>query len=1483
MNKLEALLDLLDSAGLQADAEELAEALWLGMRMAAVSPQAEQISGVRRETASKPDSKKPSEKPATQPGRTEKKTESPLATSTQPRTKPASEDSIALRAQGSENNPEQGTASSRSADGGGRAFRTPAVSMLTDALRLGRALKPLKQRVPSRISQVLDEAETVKQIAEHRLWLPVFRGASERWLEIALIVDSSNSMLLWEPTLSEFRRLLENHGAFNDVRLWRLAFKDDTVRLYKDENRDTCRSPQELLHPEGRRLVIVASDFVAPGWRQGLVLAWLRLWGNKQPVALLHMLPQRLWKRSALGAASRLNLRSPSPNPPNNKLLTDRTPSALRSPSPKPPNSKLRTDRTPSASALKLPVLTLEPDALHSWSRLIHGRGNVWVSGVAWSKPASSETPSPSKKTNTVNALQRLERFTATASPEAQELARYFATVPLTLQVMRLTQQTLLPFTRQAHLAEVFLSGLLQRVDNVKNKNPLQILMDFHPGIRDLLLDQLPPAEVESSARRMNHAIETHLGQSLDFLAILAADDGKLKLGANELPIARIRLSVLRRLGGEYSELAEQAAKRIDVLETTRKESVEKKNTIKTHDKPYNRFESDLEKTTGRQDKEADNTKTYSSGCDLDSHFRGNDDKVGNPKIQPVSNLKNSFAMTSFSWLHLTDLHLGQDQGWHRPGAEEKFFKDLKLLHKKCGPWDLVIFTGDLTMRGSKQEFEQIDMFLEKLWINFHDWGFSPKLLAVPGNHDLVRPNIKELSVRCLSMWNEEGGKDIREEFWDNKKSPYRRKVEKIFEPYLNWWKKQSKKPKIFEDGLLPGDFSATIEKDGAKMGVIGLNTGFLQFADGDYEKSLAIHLKQFHAPCGDDGPAWAKRHHVCLLLTHHPSEWLNQEAKDCLEKMYFEGHFSVHLCGHTDQADYVRLSQQGDYAKNTWRGHSLFGLEFFGGHKRPYGYSVGKIELHKEYGRLFFWPRKLNHETREEEIVPDFSFRLDENNQYTAPQHVKLNQIYDESGKELEAALLCALYAHPDSNGVPFKQLQMAIEPELSLKYKEGDILSQIRCLKNKGWISVSYEKDHPKGIIKMTREGNMVVEERRQVAASRQAHKEHGLESPCPASLEELAQRNEKYARFVHRYELLDTISEIFCTKKCHLVVLYGQTMVGKTKVLECLAERLLEKEHVPLTVTAQGVNEIRNLDGFLLDLAEQLAKKSNAWARKINDPSVIPPSLNPDNFSNGKGRKAFNEYWKQVIEIIGKPTVIMYDELEQLLDMPGKNNLGNLRILAFIHNFISEAKNGCIIISVSERVQKVAKFKKMLAKTKGQCVKVGYYEKKVVVSIFDYIKQYVIDECRLVQRFIALSDGHPHILQTVLRVISHHMQNSPYKQKITEDDFKKILKTILERVEEQLWMLRWKLSDDEFYVAWLISREIPVDNIQFEYSSVQMLALANKFHQKGNFKLEQGISGLEEREWIERKSGNIFLFKLGIFPLWIQRNNIEISEKQ
>ena len=97
-----------------------------------------------------------------------------------------------------------------------------------------------------------------------------------------------------------------------------------------------------------------------------------------------------------------------------------------------------------------------------------------------------------------------------------------------------------------------------------------------------------------------------------------------------------------------------------------------------------------------------------------------------------------------FSWLHLTDFHYGldgQDCLW--PSLRQPFLDSLAELHERCGPWDAVLFTGDLVQSGESAQFERMKAeVLDPLWQKLDELGSGDAvLLAVPGNHDLYRPN----------------------------------------------------------------------------------------------------------------------------------------------------------------------------------------------------------------------------------------------------------------------------------------------------------------------------------------------------------------------------------------------------------------------------------------------------------------------------------------------------------------------------------------------------------------------------------------------------------------------------------------------------------------------------------------------------------------------------------------------------------------------
>src|SRR5205085_1299251 len=213
------------------------------------------------------------------------------------------------------------------------------------------------------------------------------------------------------------------------------------------------------------------------------------------------------------------------------------------------------------------------------------------------------------------------------------------------------------------------------------------------------------------------------------------------------------------------------------------------------------------------------------------------------------------------NWLHLSDWHVGRSaQGHLWPNLRFEFEKDLTTLIRQYGGLDLVLFTGDLVQSGERKQFHELEQNLKRMWSFFETLGCSPRILTIPGNHDLRRPDASKSAPLALGGWHEQP--DVRETFWRTTPSDLRRCVEKTFEEYDRWLA-QTQIPRLpTEKGLLPGDLATTFEKDGLRIGIVGLNSTFLQLRRGDYEGRLAISARQFGEMCGPDYVAWLERHH---------------------------------------------------------------------------------------------------------------------------------------------------------------------------------------------------------------------------------------------------------------------------------------------------------------------------------------------------------------------------------------------------------------------------------------------------------------------------------------------------------------------------------------------------------------------------------------------------------------------------------------------
>jgi hypothetical protein len=339
---------------------------------------------------------------------------------------------------------------------------------------------------------------------------------------------------------------------------------------------DPGRHPSALAHPDGRRLILMVSDAVSRAWHEGSVYGMAAHWQKGAATALVQMMPYWLWARTGLDRAISARLMASGAGESNHRLRIVGPRRVIR----KLGWETKEADRQSLVTKrLHLPVVMLSPDFLGPLADSISGRRYHRLPGVVYdegrfpaaSPPVKGEAesgkpdPDPTKLVN---------GFRSTASHPARRLASFLAAAPLTLPVMRAVQGKMLPDSRQYHLAEVMLSGMVFRKSPREAWLPSdEIWYEFFPGVRERLLTESRRDETLDVlvlvCDELSAFVDENTGRRESFRAVLAggrgSGDGGLKIGHE--PFARVAAFVLRRLGGRYARIAADLERRLEEAE----------------------------------------------------------------------------------------------------------------------------------------------------------------------------------------------------------------------------------------------------------------------------------------------------------------------------------------------------------------------------------------------------------------------------------------------------------------------------------------------------------------------------------------------------------------------------------------------------------------------------------------------------------------------------------------------------------------------------------------------------------------------------------------------------------------------------------------------------------------------------------------------------------------------------------------------------
>ena len=425
--------------------------------------------------------------------------------------------------------------------------------LLPDPGGLLRALRPLLPKRPHPRWRVLDEERSAVSSYEKRMAWPVFRPRRVPMVALRLVLDGGLPMAVWEPLARELQRVLASSQAFARVELEQLQ----PERLPR-------RQPPRAAEAE-TSITLLLSDTAGPHWWDGSIVRWLEMASRDQPLVILHLLPQRYWKASALQQALELTLTNREPLAANRRyrrLLPVRDPYSESSEASAgcPPELDPQT--------LALPVISLDAHELASWAALVAGRPRASCAGRAWPKPFSDASPPSAVEFDHAARGEALwEVFEQRASPAARQLLLSMAaSTLLTLPILRLLLASVAPEAfSPVPLAEVLLSGLVLRLTDPDGVGASleHVQFDLPPELRRLLEPHLEPERRRQVLDEVTGLLERHWDRTQrgpGFRALVLGSKEELERDHPDLHhIANLTAAMLDQLAGDqFSKLAAQ-------------------------------------------------------------------------------------------------------------------------------------------------------------------------------------------------------------------------------------------------------------------------------------------------------------------------------------------------------------------------------------------------------------------------------------------------------------------------------------------------------------------------------------------------------------------------------------------------------------------------------------------------------------------------------------------------------------------------------------------------------------------------------------------------------------------------------------------------------------------------------------------------------------------------------------------------------------
>ena len=257
-------------------------------------------------------------------------------------------------------------------------------------------------------------------------------------------------------------------------------------------------------------------------------------------------------------------------------------------------------------------------------------------------------------------------------------------------------------------------------------------------------------------------------------------------------------------------------------------------------------------------------------------------------------NQSNEDESNTFTWIHLSDLHIRSETIWDSDQITSGLFSDIKQrIEKQSFYPDAIFFTGDAVFgdypsESIKDQYNLFANFLDTVRGLFSPEFPKDRIYLVPGNHDIDRNEVLDSDT----LWLRDPKRSLNE---------ITSEISNISKSFRHWTNRQrayrefisSYKLDHLDPSNLQSVWHSIIEKNGTKIGIAGLNSSWSCATNG--EKGLLWMGAKWQANTLRLGIGDVD---ITIALVHHPSNWLVEQEDPDAERTWHRK-FNILLHGH--------------------------------------------------------------------------------------------------------------------------------------------------------------------------------------------------------------------------------------------------------------------------------------------------------------------------------------------------------------------------------------------------------------------------------------------------------------------------------------------------------------------------------------------------------------------------------------------------------